>query len=163
MPTGNLPTQPAFTITAQAASNKQGIITVPASVDSYFGEHGKIVVVTLPDDQRIHCTIERRNTAKSGARLSHPQLKEYFGNKSQRGWEYRAKIVGTNAISIRPIEPASDSVTESTSEPIDESVTATTDESVVEPTNETVVESTDESVAEPTDESVAEPVDESQK
>ncbi|GAB3893462.1 hypothetical protein [Spirosoma agri] len=155
MPTGNLPTQPAFTITAQAASNKQGIINVPASVDSYFGEHGKIVVITLPDDQRIHCTIERRNTAKSGARLSHPLLKEYFGNKSQRGWEYRAKIVGTNAISIRPIEPATEPVDELVGDPADESITKSIDESVAEPTNE--------SVAEPADESVVEPVDGSQK
>lgn len=105
MATGNLPTQPAFTITAQVASNKQGVVNVPASVDAYFGEHGKIVVVTLPDDQRIHCTIERKKTAKHGASFSHPLLKEYFSNKAQRGKEYRVKINGINAISIRPIEP----------------------------------------------------------
>ena len=104
MSTGNLPSQPAFTITAQAASHKQGVVTVPASVDSYFGEHGKIVVVTLPNDQRIHCPIDRNNTPKRGARFSHPSLKEYFGNKAQKGKEYRAKISGINAISIRPIE-----------------------------------------------------------
>jgi hypothetical protein len=109
MASGNLPTQPAFTITAQAASNKQGVVTVPASVDSYFGEHGKIVVVTLPDDQRIHCPIERKGTSKSGAKFSHPLLKEYFHNKAQRGMEYRAKISGINAVSIRPIELVNES------------------------------------------------------
>ena len=108
MSTGNLPTQPAFTITAQVASHKQGVVNIPASVDAYFGEHGKIVVVTLPDDQRIHCPIERKNTPKSGAKFSHPLLKEYFSNKAQRGMAYRAKISGPNAISIRPIEPVED-------------------------------------------------------
>ncbi|MVM33504.1 hypothetical protein GO755_25935 [Spirosoma sp. HMF4905] len=99
-----LPSQPAFTISAQLASHKQGIVNVPASVDSYFGDHGKIVVVTLPNDQRIHCTIERKKTSKHGASFSHPLLKEYFGNKIQKDWEYRVKINGVNTISIRPIE-----------------------------------------------------------
>ncbi|GAB4052881.1 hypothetical protein [Spirosoma litoris] len=105
-----LPSQPAFTITAQSAAHKQGVVNVPASVDSYFGEHGKIVVVTLPNDQRIHCSIERKKTSKHGASFSHPSLKEYFGNKIQKDWEYRVKISGMNSVSIRPIETATEVV-----------------------------------------------------
>ncbi|QDK80273.1 hypothetical protein EXU85_17355 [Spirosoma sp. KCTC 42546] len=122
-PPSNLPSQPAFTITAQLASHKQGIVNVPAGVDSYFGEHGKIVVVTLPNDQRIHCPIERKKTSKHGASFSHPSLKEYFGNKAQRDWEYRVKISGTNTVSIRPIveQPVEEQLVEEPQEQSQES------------------------------------------
>lgn len=103
----DLPSQPAFTIAAQTASLAQGILNVPASIDSYIGAHGRIVVVTLPDEQRIHCVIDRKNSTKNGARLTNPLLKDYFGNKTQKGNQYRVKIIGTNAISIKIVEPES--------------------------------------------------------
>lgn len=110
MATNDLPSQPAFTIAAQTASLSQGILNVPTSIDSYIGAHGRIVVVTLPDDQRIHCVIDRKNSTKHGARLSHPALKDFFGNKTQKGNQYRAKVIGTNAISIKIIEPETDPI-----------------------------------------------------
>lgn len=105
MPITTLSNQPTFTITTQTATLRQGVLNVPAGVDSYFGEHGRIVTVTLPNEQRIHCPIDRNNTTKHGARLAHPSLKEFFGSQNQKGNHYRVKMSGTDAISIRLIEP----------------------------------------------------------
>lgn len=119
MPTTTLSNQPTFTITTQTATLRQGVLNVPAGVDSYFGEHGRIVTVTLPNEQRIHCPIDRNNTTKHGARLTHPSLKEFFGSQNQKGNHYRVKMSGTDAITIRLIEPVVESAPAPT-EPADD-------------------------------------------
>lgn len=133
MSTTTLSNQPTFTITTQTATLRQGVLNIPAGVDAYFGEHGRIVTVTLPNEQRIHCPIDRNNTTKHGARLAHPYLKEFFGSQNQKGNQYRVKMSGTDAISIRLVEPVVEQPTAET-----EPTTAETEPTIesTEPNND---------------------------